>query len=195
MQNVFTPVHTFMIACDQVETGITKQSDLYLDLITEELIHELLKEYDRKNLIGIADGIADSIWVIAGFMISLNLNVANAWIRIQSIIADRETKESEEEIFELLLIYAEIRNEYFYKKTGKHSVSMVYFEQFGMKLIISLIALAKTLNIPINEVYGEVARSNMSKISSNGKVLKNEFGKVQKPDTYSPPNINKFLKG
>jgi predicted HAD superfamily Cof-like phosphohydrolase len=54
--------------------------------------------------------------------------------------------------------------------------------------------LEHTLQIPQQEVWNEVARSNLSKISSNGKVLKREDGKVLKPDTYSPPDIKSILK-
>lgn len=54
--------------------------------------------------------------------------------------------------------------------------------------------LEHTLKIPQQEVWNEVARSNLSKISSNGKVLKREDGKVLKPDTYSPPDIKSIIE-
>jgi predicted HAD superfamily Cof-like phosphohydrolase len=53
--------------------------------------------------------------------------------------------------------------------------------------------LEHTLALPMQEVWDEVARSNLSKISSSGKVLKREDGKVMKPDTYSPPDIQSIL--
>jgi len=54
--------------------------------------------------------------------------------------------------------------------------------------------LEHTLHIPQQLVWDEVSRSNLSKISDNGKVLKREDGKVMKPDTYSPPNLMQFFK-
>lgn len=54
--------------------------------------------------------------------------------------------------------------------------------------------LEHTLQIPQQEVWDEVARSNLSKISSDGRVLKRADGKVVKPDTYSPPDIAQFFK-
>ena len=54
--------------------------------------------------------------------------------------------------------------------------------------------LEYTLNIPNQEVWFEVGRSNLSKISENGKVIKREDGKVLKPDTYSPPDIRKVFE-
>ena len=54
--------------------------------------------------------------------------------------------------------------------------------------------LEHTLGIPQQLVWDEVARSNLSKISSSGKVLKREDGKVLKPSDWSPPNIKKIIE-
>jgi len=51
-----------------------------------------------------------------------------------------------------------------------------------------------TLNLPQQEIWDEVARSNLAKISTNGKVLKREDGKVLKPEGWTPPNIKSILK-
>lgn len=53
--------------------------------------------------------------------------------------------------------------------------------------------LEHTLCIPQQEVWDEVARSNLAKISENGKVLKREDGKVLKPDGWTPPDIKKII--
>ena len=50
-----------------------------------------------------------------------------------------------------------------------------------------------TMQLPQQAIWDEVARSNLSKISDNGKILKREDGKVLKPDTYSPPDIKSIL--
>jgi predicted HAD superfamily Cof-like phosphohydrolase len=50
------------------------------------------------------------------------------------------------------------------------------------------------LGIPLQQVWNEVARSNHSKVSENGTILKREDGKILKPDTYSPPDIKRVLK-
>ena len=54
--------------------------------------------------------------------------------------------------------------------------------------------LEHTLNIPQQQVWDEVARSNLAKISENGKVIKREDGKVLKPEGWTPPDIRKILK-
>lgn len=54
--------------------------------------------------------------------------------------------------------------------------------------------LENTLSIPQQEVWNEVARSNLAKIGSDGKVHKREDGKVLKPEGWTPPNIKSILK-
>lgn len=51
-----------------------------------------------------------------------------------------------------------------------------------------------THNIDLNACWQEIHRSNMSKIE-NGKVLRREDGKIQKPDSYSPPDLKPILSG
>lgn len=54
--------------------------------------------------------------------------------------------------------------------------------------------LEHSLNIPQQEVWDEVSRSNLAKISSSGKVEKREDGKVLKPEGWTPPNIKAIIK-
>ena len=51
-----------------------------------------------------------------------------------------------------------------------------------------------TMNIPKQEVWDEVARSNLSKIGPEGKALKRADGKVLKPDTFFRPDIKSILE-
>lgn len=110
----------FMQAADQTETGLhSDQANLYVDLINEEFT-ELLHAYMARDIVEVADALADLKWVIEG--------------------------------------------------------------------------LEHTLQLPQQQIWDEVARSNLSKISDNGKIIKREDGKVLKPETYSPPNIKKVLE-
>jgi predicted HAD superfamily Cof-like phosphohydrolase len=54
--------------------------------------------------------------------------------------------------------------------------------------------LEHTLKIPQQEVWDEVARSNLAKISENRKVIKREDGKVLKPEGWTPPNIQAIIR-
>ena len=55
--------------------------------------------------------------------------------------------------------------------------------------------LEHTLNIPQQEVWDEVARSNLQKVDPvTGKVLKREDGKVMKPENWTPPDIKSIFE-
>ena len=47
--------------------------------------------------------------------------------------------------------------------------------------------------INLDKCFEEVHRSNMSKLSADGKPIYNEFGKVMKGPNYSPPDLKKII--
>ena len=47
--------------------------------------------------------------------------------------------------------------------------------------------------IDLDKCFEEVHRSNMSKLSQEGKPIYNEFGKVMKGPNYSPPDLKKII--
>ena len=74
----FDDVKIFMEACDQVETGFGKQSELYMELITEEF-QELVEAFLAKDMVEIADACADLKWVIEGLEHTLNIPQQLVW--------------------------------------------------------------------------------------------------------------------
>ena len=55
--------------------------------------------------------------------------------------------------------------------------------------------LEHTLQLPQQEIWNEVARSNLDKIDKEtGKVLKRADGKVLKPKNWTTPNIKSILE-
>ena len=114
-------VEEFMIAGDQDVPDFggleSKQAKLYMDLISEEY-NETLQAFKDKDIVEVADGLVDMVWVIMG--------------------------------------------------------------------------MASTLDIPFDEVWNEVKASNMSKFV-DGKAIKDENGKIMKPEGYFRPNIGRIL--
>jgi len=55
-------------------------------------------------------------------------------------------------------------------------------------------AHAYGLGDKLQAAFNEVHRSNMIKVMPDGKVLKREDGKIIKPDTYEPPNLQKVFE-
>lgn len=54
---------------------------------------------------------------------------------------------------------------------------------------------ADLLEIPIEAVFGEVHRSNMSKVGPDGQVIRREDGKILKPDTYREADVHGAITG
>ena len=52
---------------------------------------------------------------------------------------------------------------------------------------------AAAWGLEIDKCFSEVHRSNMSKLSADGKPIHNEYGKVMKGPNYSPPDLEKFI--
>ena len=93
------------------------QTRLYMDLITEEY-QETRDAFKEKDIVALADGLADTVWVIMG--------------------------------------------------------------------------MCSTLGIDFYKVWEEVYSSNVSKFT-DGQLVKDENGKVQKPEGYKPPDIKSAL--
>jgi predicted HAD superfamily Cof-like phosphohydrolase len=60
-------------------------------------------------------------------------------------------------------------------------------------LAVVLIGTAQLMDIPFTRVFEEVMKSNLSKVSENGKILRREDGKILKPETYRPADLS-FLQ-
>lgn len=56
-----------------------------------------------------------------------------------------------------------------------------------------LLWTALVCKLPIHVGFLEVQRSNMAKVGPDGKVIKNEHGKVQKPAGWTPPDLFKLV--
>lgn len=53
---------------------------------------------------------------------------------------------------------------------------------------------ALTFGLPLQEVFEEVHKSNMSKLGDDGKPIYREDGKVLKGPNYQPPKLEKYFE-
>lgn len=60
-------------------------------------------------------------------------------------------------------------------------------------IIYIVCGTAASYGIPLNEVFTEVHRSNMTKLV-DGKPVRRADGKILKPDGWTPPNIKAILE-
>jgi len=56
-----------------------------------------------------------------------------------------------------------------------------------------LLGLAVALDLPWEELWNEVHRSNMAKVHADGTVRRREDGKILKPADWHPPNLYTIL--
>lgn len=100
----------------------------------------------------------------------------------------------EEAILRATLIeeeYEEVANEmlgYFPEQMNKQKIAKELAD-----LLYVVYGTAVSFGIPIDDVFAEVHRSNMSKLV-DGKPLKREDGKVLKGPNYSPANLDHIFK-
>lgn len=60
-------------------------------------------------------------------------------------------------------------------------------------LLYVVYGTAEELSIPLEEIFKVVHQSNMGKLWPDGQVHYNEYGKVIKPPTYTPPDLGPIL--
>ena len=61
-------------------------------------------------------------------------------------------------------------------------------------LMVVVLGAGAAFGIDLDKCFDEVHRSNMSKLSEDGKPIYNEYGKVMKGPNYSPPDLKIFFK-
>jgi predicted HAD superfamily Cof-like phosphohydrolase len=52
---------------------------------------------------------------------------------------------------------------------------------------------AASFGLPIDELFGEVHRSNLTKVPADGEAVRRADGKVLKPDSYRRPDLGPIL--
>lgn len=86
-----------------------------------------------------------------------------------------------------------IREEFEELKEGHAEKNVVEVADACGDLIWVILGLANSLGIPMGPVWHEITQSNMSK-TVDGKVIRRDDGKILKPETYFPPNIERALQ-
>jgi len=61
-------------------------------------------------------------------------------------------------------------------------------------LLYLILGTSVSMGINLEQVFDEIHKSNMTKKSSDGVLIKRADGKILKPDTYVKPDIERILK-
>lgn len=152
--------------------------DLNRKIIVEELEETRKKGVLNKDMVELADGIGDTVYVIAHATNQLG----------------RTNNAGRDDAANVMLADAVARIEY------ALTPGMAFHdEDIDRNLSIAEIIIrgvAAVYGIPIEAVFNAVHASNMTKVFPDGSIRKNEFGKVLKPEGYekATPKIIEILK-
>lgn len=145
-------------------------------LCNEEITETLVKGVQADDLIEIADGCADSIYVIAHAVNQLG----------------RKINAGRKDAAAALLSDAVQRIDLALQSNGM-SNETVDAHLAAAEIIVR--GVAAVYDIPLGKVFAEVHRSNMTKTWDDGKGRKDAGGKIIKPPGYSKPDVAGVLAG
>jgi len=174
--NVWEFHETFGVPARPAGTGLNETPDHEIALRKRLILEEggeTVKALNENDMVEIADGLADTIYVLAGSVVQMGntpddvRNAASAKL-LQALLND-------------VAMALEVRDETAINETF-------------CQLEIVVKGIAAQFEIPFDTVFAEVQRSNMSKVWDDGTVKKDEGGKVIKPPTYSPADIVTILE-
>jgi predicted HAD superfamily Cof-like phosphohydrolase len=99
-----------------------------------------------------------------------------------------ELPDTEERDLRKKLLIEEV-NEYY---NAEYADDLVEITDALADIIYIACGTAVSYGIPLDRVFTEVHRSNMAKLV-DGKVLRRSDGKIQKPEGWTPPDIETIL--
>ena len=168
-----------------------EQTQLYMNLIKEEF-EETAKAFDEEDLIEVADGLADMVWVIMGMCNSVGIDFDKIWEEVKSSnmskFVDGKFIKNEQTQLYMNLIKEE------FEETAKafEEEDLVEVADGLADMVWVIMGMCNSVGIDFDKIWEEVKSSNMSKFV-DGKFIKNDAGKIMKPETYFKPNIKKAL--
>lgn len=92
-----------------------------------------------------------------------------------------------------LLRHALLREEFREYEEAEIADNVVEVADALADMVYVICGTALSYGIPLDAVFNEVHRSNMTKCV-DGKVQRRNDGKILKPETYEPPNISAILE-
>jgi predicted HAD superfamily Cof-like phosphohydrolase len=160
---------------------------LAVRLIDEER-EELAEALRAGDMIATADAIADSHYVRAGLV--LRLGVARTYI--QDLLVPSAMRPSWTDLVDREAVIADLEADDRAIKRAIQAGNLIEVDTYTHRTMYALTSLAVLLRIPLDAVWCAVQASNMSKVV-DGKVIRDQGGKICKPPTFVPPDIADVL--
>lgn len=158
--------------------------DLRISLINEEL-NEYRVAYEAGDKVEQADALADLLYVLAGAAVVYGVATDEPF---ESPYDDADPLEGFPSNH-----YEALRYEFSDYLVGEKSDDLYLISKGIFHMMLEIFFVARQSRIPINAVFAEVHRSNLSKLGPDGKPIIREDGKILKGAMYSPPDIQAVL--
>lgn len=205
MKHMYDDVLAFHTAFGAVSaprpTWPSKQRwELRRKLIAEET-GEMWMGFARRDMVAVADGLADSLYVLVGTLIEAGLPLNPPYSKI--------VPNGPPAFPDILRVY-EIRGIFFYDQSMLwRSEVLARIGDHLNEIINKYIGLANELHLPLPALWEAVHRTNMAKLHrathleceigpstkcTCGAVLYREDGKILKPPSWAPPDIEGILE-
>lgn len=86
-----------------------------------------------------------------------------------------------------------LKEEYEEYLEGEQNNDLVEIADALADMIYIICGTAVSYGIPLQKVFEEVHRSNLSKLDNNGKPIYREDGKILKSEFYTPPDVKGII--
>jgi predicted HAD superfamily Cof-like phosphohydrolase len=178
---------------EEITPADDKLRELRIRLLKEEY-DELKAAVKDKDLVEIADALADMTYIICGTAHSYGITLNNGW-EPEYFDFDQPPPEIIDEYpdeMNMHLVVIELLYEAYERYEKHHHYEGIQQALFSMMMEIA--ALAYLCQIPFKKVFDEVHASNMTKLDPiTKKPIRRADGKIIKPNGWMPPNIKGIL--
>ncbi len=166
---------------------------------TRELLEAAIMSLDKpcitESVIGVADACSDMLYVIYGAGVTYGISLVHSIDKKANFLLGfgHTLREFPRDNLSNLIHFGMKANEKFAGAVIKKDLKEI--EEALNNLLDFTFAVIDACAIKIDPVFREVQRSNMSKVWEDGTVRRRESdGKIMKPPTYSPADIESILE-
>ena len=192
---MFNKVAQFYMIANQ-HRGIIPQfsknsvRELHKILLNEEL-NEFCNAFAKKDIVNISLSLANMCYIIAGTCVSYG--ICPKYEKFESPYDQPGWVHKQTTIFYNLKLDRVVQEDFKRYLTAEEQDDLESVRTCLMTMITSIFGLGFHLGVPLNSIFEEVHKSNMSKADENGNPIFREDGKVLKGKNYFPPDIKSIL--
>lgn len=170
------------------------EATLRLELIREE-VEELGEAVDELDMVEIIDALGDIVYVVAGAAITYGVPITPTPIVPLTHATPVRVGEDNKDF--LIGFTALIEGIYGWFRLYHDSVKPSAKDNITAslnQLVSSCFAFANSLGVDLSDIMDEIQLSNLSKLDSEGNVLRREDGKILKGENWFAPRIKEYLE-